>query len=191
MSDQRSQIADLWLRIESWLRQHAPSILSSLPDGASTAELRNLEGELGLSLPEDVQAHLRCHNGSGDAWLHDDDVFLSCDQILESWDQEVDLWDDGNNDSSAKPSGPIKAKWFTAKWVPVLGDWSGNCVCCDLDPPLEGEYGQLIHWYHDEGPTEVLSSSLGQLLEPFVVELEAGVYKVERNRQGELYLAKD
>lgn len=182
-------IAACWSRIERWLAANAPGAASGLPAGASRPAFARAEKVLGYPLPREVKESLALHDGSAHLWLHDRGEFLSLDGILSAWDQEFDLWGDGNNDACAAPRGPIKKKWFTRKWLPVLDARTGDYVCVDLDPPKGGKRGQLIAWYHDAGPTEVVAPSFGVLLQRFAQDLEAGRYAAKVNRQGAPYLA--
>jgi cell wall assembly regulator SMI1 len=131
---------------------------------------------------------LAIHDGSGNLWLHDRGVFLSLEGLLEAWEQEFDLWGDGDNDEWATPEGPIKKKWFSRKWLPALDTWCGDYTCLDLDPAKGGKRGQVLSWYHDNGPTRVIAPSFGTLLQQFAQELEAGLYTPKINRQGQPYL---
>lgn len=181
-------IATCWAQIEQWLSVNAPDAVPMLPAGASPKAFTQAEKTLGYPLPREVQEFLAIHDGSAALWLHDRGAFMSLDSILTAWDQEFDLWGDGNNDEWATPRGPIKKKWFTRKWLPVLDAWTGDHVCIDLDPPKGGKRGQLITWFHDNGPTEVVAASFGTLLVEFVTELEGGCYTPRVNQAGQPYL---
>jgi cell wall assembly regulator SMI1 len=182
------QIATLWTRIERWIAANVPAALSYLPAGASESTITNTEAVLGYPIPVELKAFLRIHDGSGNLWLHELGVFMSLKIVLTSWENEVDLWDDGDNDEWAHPNGPIKKRWFTRKWLPVLDAWSGDYTCVDLDPPEDGVHGQLISWFHDGGPREVAASGFRSLLEQYVKDLEVGLYLPMVNRQGQPYL---
>jgi len=184
----RVKVADCWAAIEQWLSAHAPDATPLLPAGASVAALDVAEETLGYPLPGEVREFLAVHNGSGNLWLHDRGEFMSLETILSSWDNEFDLWGDGNNDEWAIPQGPIKTKWFTRKWLPILDARTGDYVCIDLDPPRGGKRGQLITWYHDNGPTEVIAPSFAALLGEFVAELTEGRYTPKLNQAGQPYL---
>jgi cell wall assembly regulator SMI1 len=182
------KVAEYWADIERWLSAHAPDAIPLLPAGASAAAFEAAEETLGYPLPRELREFLAVHDGSGNLWLHDRGEFMSLDTILSSWDNEFDLWGDGDNDEWATPRGPIKKKWFTRKWLPVLDARTGGYVCIDLDPPRGGKRGQLITWYHDNGPTEVIAPSFGALLGGFVAELAQGRYTPKLDDAGQPYL---
>lgn len=180
--------AECWSQIERWLSANAPGATSLLPNGASPAAFSEAERKLELALPDEVKEYLSVHDGSAHLWLYDLGEFMQLDDILATWDQECDLWGDGNNDEWAKPQGPIKEKWFSRKWLPVLDARTGDYICVDLDPPSNGKHGQLIDWRHDAGPTKVIASSLGALLSEFVADLSNGLYQAKIDRSGRPFL---
>jgi cell wall assembly regulator SMI1 len=184
----QKNVGECWVDIEKWLSANAPEAIPVLPAGASPAAFAAAEETLGYALPGELRAFLAVHDGSGHLWLHDAGEFMSLATVLSSWDNEFDLWGDGNNDEWADPQGPIKKKWFTRKWLPVLDARTGDYVCIDLDPPTAGRQGQLIAWYHDRGPTEVIAPSFGALIGAFAAELASGQYTPRRDRAGQLYL---
>jgi cell wall assembly regulator SMI1 len=184
----KTNIAKCWADIEKWLTSKVPGAVPMLPGGASSKAFASAEKTLGFALPREVKEFLSIHDGSAHLWLHDRGEFMSLEDILAAWDQEFDLWGDGNNDEWATPKGPIKNKWFTRKWLPILDARTGDYICVDLDPPKAGKRGQLIAWYHDQGPTQVIAPSFGSLLVEFVVELAGGLYTPQLNDARQPYL---
>ena len=184
----RAQVAECWADIERWLSVNVPKAIPLLPAGASPAAFAAAEETLGYALPREVKEFLAVHDGSGHLWLHDRGEFMSLETILSSWDQEFDLWGDGDNDEWADPSGPIQKKWFTREWLPILDARTGDYVRIDLDPSKGGRLGQLIHWSHTNGPTEVIAPSFDALLIEFVAELARGLYEPKLNGSGQPYL---
>jgi cell wall assembly regulator SMI1 len=145
---------------------------------------------MGLALPGDLKEFVSVHDGGGGLWLHELGVPLSLSGSIEVWDREVGLWGDGNNDEWASPEGPIRKKWFSLGWVPFLDTWCGDCYCIDLDPPEEDRRGQMISWYHDNGPTAVVAPSFAALVRTWAEEVEGGLYVPRVNRQGQPYLER-
>ena len=174
----RRNAAGYWADIERWLAAHVPEAIPLLPAGAAARALDGAEETLGYPLPRDVREFLSVHDGGGNLWLHDRGEFMSLGTILSSC----------NNDEWARPNGPIRKKWFTRKWLPVLDARTGDYVCIDLDPPRGGKRGQLITWSHDGGPAEVIAPSLPALLDAFVTELVAGRYTPKLDQAGQTYL---
>jgi cell wall assembly regulator SMI1 len=56
-------VEESWARIDDWLARHAPVSHSLLRPPASDADIENLRLKLGVSLPDDLVASLRCHDG--------------------------------------------------------------------------------------------------------------------------------
>lgn len=184
----RTGIAECWSQIERWLSVNVPAAIPILPPGAAAAAFIQAEKTLQFALPVELKEFLAVHDGSAHLWLHDYGEFMSLSDMLAAWDQEFDLWGDGNNDEWAAPKGPIQKKWFTRNWLPIINARTGDYVCIDLDPPRDGKRGQLITWYHDGGPAEVLAPSLADLLAEFVGELEGGRYAPRLDKTGQPYL---
>src|SRR5262249_39429588 len=59
----RSTMKQIWERIHTWLRQHAPAVLDSLRPGATEETLRAAEEAMGVKLPADVRQSYRIHDG--------------------------------------------------------------------------------------------------------------------------------
>jgi cell wall assembly regulator SMI1 len=59
-----SSIAQSWQRIGAWYAQNTPKDTLVLADGASEAEIAELEAALGQRLPDDVRESLALHNGA-------------------------------------------------------------------------------------------------------------------------------
>jgi cell wall assembly regulator SMI1 len=57
---------DLWDRLESHLREHAPSVLQTLNPPATDDQIRAAEQTLARKLPDDLAASLRVHDGQRD-----------------------------------------------------------------------------------------------------------------------------
>ena len=85
-------IKDTWRDIEEWYRQYAPRLLEDIPDGASEAEIGALEGQFGLTLPDDDKASLRIHNG--DVNVHDYH-YMTIDSVAATWAMMTELSDNG------------------------------------------------------------------------------------------------
>ena len=54
---------DLWERLETYLKSHAPGVLEFLNPPATENQIREAETVLGVSFPADLIASLRIHNG--------------------------------------------------------------------------------------------------------------------------------
>ncbi|MFI2211596.1 SMI1/KNR4 family protein [Streptomyces sp. NPDC020141] len=68
-----SDIALAWAAVTDWLAVHAPASHATLRPGATMAEVRTAEDELGVRLPADLVALLTVCDGTVDASAHDRD----------------------------------------------------------------------------------------------------------------------
>lgn len=66
MKGSQIDIYECWSVIEEALCAQAPRLFATLAAPASEAELAALEQIIGLRLPNDLTASLRCHNGQRD-----------------------------------------------------------------------------------------------------------------------------
>jgi cell wall assembly regulator SMI1 len=57
----------IWDRIHTWLAFHAPAVLASLRPGASERQVRAAEEAMQVTLPDDVRACYRIHDGQDPA----------------------------------------------------------------------------------------------------------------------------
>ena len=84
-------------------------------------------------------------------------------------------------DVPSDPDEGVRPEWYDLEWVPLTHDSCGNHFCVDLDPAAGGTRGQVISFWHDDPQRVVMARSLGQWLNDFADELEAGklVYSQE------------
>jgi hypothetical protein len=84
-----SEILPAWTAITNWLAAHAPASHAALRPGASAADIRSTEDELGVPLPSDLVTLLLACNGTVDASdvdrdpdEYDPSLFLAQHQLL-------------------------------------------------------------------------------------------------------------
>ncbi len=172
----------IWQRIEKWLEEHAPTVRQRLPQGATDHEFAVAEDELGFSLPDDFKASYSIHNGSGDAPLMAAGPLFSVDQMLDEWADWYAMY--GSFDATAAQlqvrydvPDQIKPTVWNNRWLPFCGMF-GSSHCLDLDPTESGTHGQIISYSLNVGPITLIATSLGDYLEAFAEQLEAGHYMV-------------
>lgn len=148
---------ELWEQVEQYLKAHQPEALKSLAPPATDNEITNLEKELGVTLPKDFVECLKIHNGQLDdamaffAGLE----FLSTERILAEWKVWKELSDGSDfDDLIAEPQNGIKACWWNPLWIPFTYNGSGDNICLDLDPDIDGTIGQVITLWHDSSERE-------------------------------------
>lgn len=170
---------DIWDRIHQGLLVHAPEIVSLLQPGALVEEIRNTEAILGVAFPQDVRESYQIHNGMSrlQSFRYDWPEFYSLREIVIQWDCWKNLLESGEFfEEKSTPKGPIKTDWWNIKWIPLWGNRGGDHCCLDLDPPPEGQLGQMITMWHEIGAEEVLAPSFKDLLASFADQLNAGAY---------------
>jgi cell wall assembly regulator SMI1 len=170
-----------WKRIEAWLTDNAPAILSDLRPGASTADIRWAEAQLGCMFPKAVKDSYLIHNGTEGCALMEYWEFYSLAEAVEAWKSLKSIYDRGIFDAFfSKPVGPIRTQWWHPLWIPLTGEPGGNHLCLDLAPLRGGHKGQVISWVHDDSVREIVAPTIGGWLKQFADALEAGIYKVDR-----------
>src|SRR5262249_19841494 len=152
--------------------------LASLRPGASEEAIRTAEEAMGVTLPEEVQACYRIHDGQQPVlvnvtyWpgLHTVPGFLDGDPWM-GLQEMVDYWGDLKSllgefaGISSSPRGPIRSDWWHPKWLPVTEyGGGGDLRCLDLAPKSRGKVGQIITWYHDDAFRGVVAKSFTQWL---------------------------
>ena len=185
---------EIWQRIESWLKTHAPDILGDLANGATKEELDQTAKELGVELPADFRAAYQIHNGQEGnekpvlgSW-----ELYPLSLIVSQWQDEKDLFDEGefkDADKTVRPKGPVRKEWWNPHWIPVAGNSSGDYYCLDLAPADGGHKGQIINFWHADENREVLASSFKGLLEDYAKKLEGNEYTL--NDRGRIVTRKE
>jgi cell wall assembly regulator SMI1 len=174
-----------WQQLENWYQDKAPDVYKNLNAGASTEEIKDLQDELGLKLPNDFVASLKVHNGAME--LHNGYQYLTTTQIWKIWSMMRYL-DQQGAFSTYKPKAAVKGiirnTWWNPGWVPFAEDSQGNLICVDLDPGEEGKYGQIIYWERVEGPLTSDYVSFFDWLWQYQRALYRGAYTV---KNGNIY----
>jgi cell wall assembly regulator SMI1 len=184
---------EIWNRIHAGLSVYAPNLILQLQPGASDEEIRETEAKLGIEFPKDVFASYQIHNGmcGQQSFICGWSEFHSLDDIFREWEMWKDLLETGHFiDDQSEPEGPIKTDAWNIRWIPLLGDGGGDYCCLDLDPPPEGQLGQIITMWHESGADKVLSPSFGDFLANFADELNAGVYTFSEEYGGLITLTE-
>ncbi|HLW00371.1 MAG TPA: SMI1/KNR4 family protein [Ktedonobacterales bacterium] len=78
-------IEGLWQRIETWMRCQAQELWHQLAPEASEEAIKHLEGILNITLPGDVRASYRRHNGGYQIKLGSQMKILPVEDIIEIW----------------------------------------------------------------------------------------------------------
>ena len=84
----------------------------------------------------------------------------------------------------SKPGYGIQKDWWNKKWIPLAWDGSGNNICLDLTPALDGGIYGLIMLSHDISEIGIEADSFREWLEVFVNNLELGKYVYSEDFDG-------
>ncbi|MFC8723561.1 SMI1/KNR4 family protein, partial [Kitasatospora sp. NPDC057198] len=137
-------VADSWRRIDSWLARHAPADLALLRPPADPAELAAAEEALGLPLPAELRASLRCHDGATE-WttLLPEQSPLGAAAIVEH--RRMRMEDAADVDGfTTRPWDD--EPWWHPRWLPWAEDAGGHAHVLDLRPgPSCGRLGWAGH----------------------------------------------
>lgn len=150
-----------------------------MADGASEAEISELEAALGQRLPDDVRESLALHNGAAnEAYLLYFGELLSTQRMLEVWQMYADMqksegWGLGPDYNPDYLQGPLRPVYWDALRIP-LTDNCGDGAMLDLAPAAGGHAGQIIEFDHEAGPKGVFAPSFSAWLALLADELEQG-----------------
>lgn len=174
----------IWKRIEKWLQEHAPEIDVRLLPGIEDDEIVSFEKKNKVDLPADFKESAKIHNGQHGlatpligSWR-----LLSLDDIV----RDIKLMNKINareklDETEAVAVGPVKAVWWSSKWISIASNGAGDLICLDLTPETGGNVGQLVLFLHMSEKREVLASSFHEYLEKFADDLENKKYRVSNN----------
>jgi cell wall assembly regulator SMI1 len=160
-----------WAELEAWLQNNKPAVLADLNPPADIGGIHDLQSSLKARLPDDFIACLQIHNGQkGEAEpLFDQNAFLPIRRMLMSWSTWSELLGDGDFDGrAARPNGAVKPVWWSPGWVPFASNGGGDHLCLDLDPPAQGQMGQVIRVFHDAADRIVIAPGFGSWFDGFV-----------------------
>ena len=164
----------VWERLHTWLRANAPAGYGGLRAGADEVAVREAEEVMGLTLPDDVKASYRVHDGQGrepgliggEGWQS-----LPLRDVVKTWGR----WSQAD------------AGW--AQRVPIAWNAMSDYVFLNLVSGSEGS-GTLMVQRADSADPDRLALSFLAWLEDFADELEDGVF-VYSEEHGQVMLADD
>ncbi len=175
--DPLSRATEAWATLEAALAELAPSVQRGLPPGATEAQLDDFASAVGVELPPLFRAVYSIHDGMGipavDAQLISNQVpLLSLSDSRRFWEMLRDVQEQGHFRQSTidHTSGPVRADWWNAKWIPIGQDGAGSAHCLDLDPADPAHVGQVIEYWHDYSSRSVVAPDVASYLE----EIDAG-----------------
>ncbi len=162
-------------RIEVWLAEFAPGRAAALRGPAGEDQIRDLEVTLRRSLPPDLAAWLRRHNGQNpETSVFGDYTPLGTREIAAEWRKCLEFpaeWD--------PPGSPeVGSGWFRQGWIPFASAARGDLLVVDTEPGPVGRVGQILDWQHDHHLRPVVAPDLGTWFANLADEFEAGLWSV-------------
>jgi cell wall assembly regulator SMI1 len=170
-------IHDLWQRIERVLKQHAPETAGTLAPPATDQEIDALEAAICQTLPTDLRASLKIHNGQRDpSRCHafcGEGMLLTTAEIADRWNIVTEI-DEDVRFSAAPGRGP----WWKKSCIPFT-DAEGNMLCVDMDPSLGSRTGEVVCHVHDGEIERGLGASYQAWLSSLAERLGAGRFRID------------
>ena len=162
----RANVNEMIGRLDRWLSQNRPWYYAELNSGATSAQLRQTEVELGFQLPEAFCELYLWRNGqhaSNFEAFHDNYCFSPLDQVVEDWRVMKDLSLAGEFEDE---------NWWRVPWVPFLNNGGGDNLCLDMEGTFTGRPGQILEFWHEDSDRVVVYPSFEQYLKTIVSALE-------------------
>jgi cell wall assembly regulator SMI1 len=176
------EIGESWSLIEAALRACAPRLIDTLGPAATDLEIAGLERAIGLRLPGELKASLRCHNGQRDPsrlWsFTDGGMLLSASEIAGRWR----MVDSIHRDLSSRPApiaGYTPEPWWKPTLIPFTDD-NGDLLCVDTDGTLGTRCGEVIWFVHDDSLSGPIAESYGRWLRNIAAKVREGALVVEQ-----------
>jgi cell wall assembly regulator SMI1 len=160
----------------------APQINSALQEPASEEVISKLNQLVGKELPQGLINLYSEANGSDPNKFSNFAYGIPFISIERSISQ-LESIDDMGSDAELRYSDPgIKKDYTFSKLRVPIGDDNGtSLLCVDLDPDLNGIYGQVILIDYENGVALKLSDSIEQHIEKFESDLKDGKYALQED----------
>lgn len=188
-----TNIDQLWSRIEAALSRQAPEVLATLGKPAKLDAIAKLEAEFGLPLPDALKSSWARHDGQNvddeSLALFVDFPFFSIKAVRAERKEMLALaksmgnlkdsddlvaWAALVEDGVGSIEGPVKARDFHPKWLPICSVNGDVFRYLDFDPAPGGEVGQVIEVDPEGVSWRVVARSFAAFLERFADALDAG-----------------
>ncbi len=134
-------------------------------NGANDKEIVDLEQSLNQNLPNSYIDLLKTYNGEKKSvGFMGGFGFLGTEEIVLQWDffktAESNIEPD-----SVYQKDKIKNELYSVKRIPFAHDGSGNFLCIDYDPSVEGKNGQILYLpTGDPEPVSVIADNFDEFL---------------------------
>jgi len=195
-------MTEQWHKLEKWFSARYPKMVADLNSGCDSAEILDLEREIGIRLPEKFKEFYLIHNGQKAVdyiGIFYNLSLLSLSKIrteMELWAGIIDEYGEeqmkinfDQYQSSLMPD-KVKAMYANKKWVPFAVIWDSNYLGLDFDPEPDGSFGQVINFGREEEQKAVLAESFESFIDLYISELEAGNFFLKADGDQMLFIPK-
>ncbi|MCK0203182.1 SMI1/KNR4 family protein [Ornithobacterium rhinotracheale] len=141
---------EIWEHILKELGTISPKIYNSFNKGANEQEIVYLESALKTTLPDDFKSYLSVCNGQKcKDYEHPFlgyNCLLSIDEMISTWQMMNDLFAEEEPIEHIKEN-KIKPVYWNQLWIPFSDYEASSRLILDLDPGVNGNYGQVYTLY--------------------------------------------
>ena len=166
----RRDVEASWKRIDKWLKKNAPRVFEALAPGASDAQITEVERKMKVTLPEDVRASWRVHDGD------EGSAVLPSTRAEDMGYGLLSLKDFGLHSKSMRGY-----EGWERGWLPIAANPGGDYQCVDLagDDGDPATRGRLIEFRHEESDYQPVAKSLAERLRELADGLESGKFRYD------------
>ncbi len=170
----------VWEALVELHEEQYPEYGFCLNEPASEEALRNVQREVGQTLPDDVQALYRLADGQsrGEGCLPlfgDGYWFLSLDEMASWWQMNLEAHQGemGNAAMYGRQGAVYGYDWHPA-WIPLASRERGDSLIIDFVPTPLGASGQIVRYQAEDEDRDHMAMSVTALLGALERDLEAG-----------------
>jgi len=172
-------------RIHAWLKANAPEVLASLRPGATQEQIRAAERQMGVTLPDDVRAAYRIHDGQTGQDLFDGRMWLPLADVVSLWRRMKEGCDEDGPPDAVPEGAEVRTDYWRPGWIHLAAGGRGDRLFVDLDPPPAGKVGQILLWWKDlDPPASVEMDSFADYLDDLASDLQSGVWTTHPDYDG-------
>lgn len=138
---------------------------SFMNDGANEKDISDLEKSVNQILPASYIDLLKTYNGEKKSLgVMAGFEFLTIEDVKVQWDFFKTATGEREPDSVYQKN-KIKNELYSVKRIPFAHDGSGNLLCIDYDPNIEGKKGQILYLpCGDPEPISVIADDFDEFL---------------------------
>lgn len=151
-----------WQKLEAWLAENAPQVLTPLNPPATEDEITAAETRIKMKFPPSVRASYLVHNGEQRKWgLFAAWQFLPLEQVVKTIDEMIRIEEQ------------FKFGDFDATlMIPILQSGGGDFYY--VEKSVNGKETKVIEWWHEQPSRDVKFQSFAAFFDDFLAKLENG-----------------